>query len=335
MTDLPEPLTPPECDLRDFGFMPIEVARLRHSKAWLHARRDPELGFYMMNLWMASWHEKPAASLEDDDDVLADLAMCEPRRWPKVREKVLRGWVKCSDGRLYHPVVAEKVAEAWERKKAQRQRTEAAREARRQKPKPTVTEIVTHSVTENATDNVTNTVTASKGQGQGEKKEAAQPLGKVEVPRDLDVLEAALRAAAGLTEESAPGLFDLSPIIGLLDRGAVLDRDILPVLRAKSKAGKLGRSWKFYVPAIEEAMQGAKAHSNGASPSTKRQRLPGTPEDWPVRIQHPPEAVEKLWLSGAWFLEAWGPRPGEQFCEVPQRFVDEWESRRKAKGKAA
>lgn len=114
-TDLPSPLVPPEVDLRDFLFIPVEIARLRRSKAWLFAKRKPEIGFYMINLWMAAWHERPAASLEDDD-VLADLAMCDPGKWPEVREMVLRGWVKCSDGRLYHPVVAEKALDAWAKK---------------------------------------------------------------------------------------------------------------------------------------------------------------------------------------------------------------------------
>lgn len=123
MTNLPEPLTPGEADLRDFRFMPLEIFRLRRSKAWLACKRRPELAFYMLNLWTASWHERPAGSLEDDDDVLADLAMCSPEKWPKVRDAVLRGWAKCQDGRLYHPVVAEKVVEAWSAKVAQRLRT--------------------------------------------------------------------------------------------------------------------------------------------------------------------------------------------------------------------
>ena len=65
----PEPLTPSSCDLQDFPFMPLMVARLRKSKAWVKARRNPALGFYMLNLWMFAWHEVPAGSLEDDDDV--------------------------------------------------------------------------------------------------------------------------------------------------------------------------------------------------------------------------------------------------------------------------
>lgn len=111
--ELPPPPVPYEVDLKGFPYMPLEVARLRKSKAWLICKRRPDLGFYMINLWTASWHERPAGSLEDDDDVLADIAMCPPDRWPHVREDVLRGWTKYSDGRLYHPVVIEKALDAW------------------------------------------------------------------------------------------------------------------------------------------------------------------------------------------------------------------------------
>jgi hypothetical protein len=127
VTELPEPLTPPDCDLRDFPFMPLDVDRLRRSKAWLKAKRNPALAFYMVNLWTASWHDVPAGSLEDDDDVLADLARCEPSKWDKLRGDVLHGWVKCRDGRLYNPTVAEKAAQAWDSKLDQKWRTECAR----------------------------------------------------------------------------------------------------------------------------------------------------------------------------------------------------------------
>jgi hypothetical protein len=127
VSDLPEPLTPPECDLRDFPFMPLAIQRLRRSKAWLKAKRNPALAFYMINLWTASWHDVPTGSLEDDDDVLADLAMCDPIKWDKLRVDVLHGWIKCNDGRLYNPTVAEKALEAWNSKLDQRWRTECAR----------------------------------------------------------------------------------------------------------------------------------------------------------------------------------------------------------------
>lgn len=121
------PPVPPDADLTDFKFMPLEVARLRRSKAWLICKRRPELAFYMINLWTAAWHERPAGSLEDDDDVLADAAMCSPEKWLKVRAEVMRGWVKATDGRLYHPVVAEKVMDSWHGKVVARWRKECDR----------------------------------------------------------------------------------------------------------------------------------------------------------------------------------------------------------------
>ena len=170
MTEAPLPLVPAEVDLRDFSWMPIEIHRLRRSKAWLICKRKPELGFYMLNLWTAAWHDTPAASLEDDDDVLADLAMCDPSKWLKVREQVLRGWVKCSDGRLYHPVVADLARGAWAQKQAQRQRTEAARLAREQKRQQSMQQSGVAETTENVTKSVavsvTEIVTASNGTEQ-------------------------------------------------------------------------------------------------------------------------------------------------------------------------
>jgi len=168
LTDLPSPLTPADCDLRDFAFMPLDVARLRRSKAWLKAKRNPALAFYMINLWTASWHDMPAASLENDDDVLADLAMCEPGKWTKIRADVLYGWIECSDGRLYHPTVAEKAIDAWKAKQAQRQRTEAARLAKEQKRIATQQTLSQTLKAASVTGSVTEAATASKGEGQRE-----------------------------------------------------------------------------------------------------------------------------------------------------------------------
>jgi Protein of unknown function (DUF1376) len=127
MSDKPTPLVPAEVDLRDFPFIPLHIQRLRRSKAWLKCKRTPALAFYMVNLWTAAWHDVPAGSLEDDDDVLADLAMCDPAKWVKVRSDVLHGWVKADDGRLYHPTVCEQALLSWDSKLDQRWRTECAR----------------------------------------------------------------------------------------------------------------------------------------------------------------------------------------------------------------
>jgi hypothetical protein len=128
------PLVPAEDDLRDFAFMPLDVVRLRDSD--LVTEPDGEVFRANVLSWCVGWHQVPAASLPDDDAILARLLGYgrDLRGWRKVRAAGgLRGWVKCSDGRLYHPVVAEKARTAWEAKQSQRQRTEAARNARLQR----------------------------------------------------------------------------------------------------------------------------------------------------------------------------------------------------------
>jgi hypothetical protein len=113
MTDLPNPLTPADCDLRDFQYMPLDVQRLCDSD--LAALESPEACWAALLLWSKSWHQVPAASLPDDDRVLAKFTGYQraPDAWKAIREGALRGWVKCADGRLYHAVVAEKANEAW------------------------------------------------------------------------------------------------------------------------------------------------------------------------------------------------------------------------------
>lgn len=121
------PLTPHDCDLREFPFMPLDVVRLRDSDISAISSGD-EFRCAVL-LWCASWHQVPAASLPDDDIILAQLSGHGRvvKEWKKVRDGSLRGWIKCSDGRLYHPVVAEKANEAWGRKQERAWNTECAR----------------------------------------------------------------------------------------------------------------------------------------------------------------------------------------------------------------
>ena len=117
-----DPLTPAAADLQDFAFMPLHVARLRDSD--LAAEGHPEACWYAVLLWSASWHQLPAGSLPDNEAVLARLCGLgrDLRTFRRRRGEAMRGWVLCSDGRFYHPVVAEQVNAAWTEKLAYRDR---------------------------------------------------------------------------------------------------------------------------------------------------------------------------------------------------------------------
>jgi uncharacterized protein YdaU (DUF1376 family) len=127
---MPEPLVPVECDLRGLPFMPLYGERLIDSDLFFEANGDEFKA--ALALWWASWKQIPAASLPDNDRVLAGLArVADDRRWAKIKAMALHGWVKCSDGRLYHPVVAEFALEAWEDRQHHRAGQEAEKERKR------------------------------------------------------------------------------------------------------------------------------------------------------------------------------------------------------------
>jgi hypothetical protein len=153
-----EPLTPPDCDLRDYPWMPLDCTRLLTSETWMLGTSDEKVA--ALTLWCKSWHQAPAGSLPNNDRMLGVLSEAGSK-WPKVRDHALRGWVLCSDGRLYHPVVAEKANYSWELKLKQKARTQAARDALDAKRRaatapPTVT--VTATVTEPVAESVTGSI---------------------------------------------------------------------------------------------------------------------------------------------------------------------------------
>lgn len=124
------PLTPQDLDLRDFSYMPLDVVRLRDCELAVVSSGDAFRAAVI--LWCASWHQVPASSLPDDDKLLASLAGFgkDVKGWRKLRADAMRGFIKCSDGRFYHPVIAEKAIEADSKRRVQKKRTKAATEAR-------------------------------------------------------------------------------------------------------------------------------------------------------------------------------------------------------------
>ena len=122
---LPEPMVPVGCDLRDFPKIMIDIGRLFASSFNATASRKPLAWMVGHKLWYRSWHQVPAASLPDDDEELCHLAELglDLRSFRTIKGLAMRGWVKCGDGRLYHPVVAEAALEAWIHKLGQRKKS--------------------------------------------------------------------------------------------------------------------------------------------------------------------------------------------------------------------
>lgn len=269
--ELPVPLTPTECDLRDFGFMPLDVLRLRDSE--MAAVADAEVFRAAVLSWCVAWHQVPAASLPDDDAALCRLLGYgrDMKGWLRIRAGgALRGYVLCSDGRLYHTVVAEKARESWQKKQDQRVRTVAAREARlRQKKGKSVTEppsplsqTPAPSVTSSVTDEKTLQGTV-KGQGQKKEKNSetasrpveASPSPAAQPPPDARTALwteglSRLRRLTGKPDRAARGL------LGQLCREAHDDCTLVSRLLHEAEASRVGDP----IPWLQAAVAGQSGH---------------------------------------------------------------------------
>lgn len=130
MSDLPEPLVPVDTDIKGLDGFLLDTDKLLASELW--ALSTGEEFKAAVGLWMRAWKQKPPGSLPDDDRVLASFSGAGAR-WKKVRDMALRGFVKCSDGRLYNTTLCADVLRAAGAKKARHAQTKAATEARQAK----------------------------------------------------------------------------------------------------------------------------------------------------------------------------------------------------------
>jgi hypothetical protein len=243
---LPDPLVPADVDLRDFGFMPLEVLRLRDSD--LTALASGEEFKAAVLLWCVAWHQVPAASLPNDDRLLARYSG-GGSGWKKVKEAALRGFTACNDGRLYHSTIAEKALEAWSAKAAQRARTKAATEAREAKRRAALAQRdeARHEERDDQRDeqrDVERNVDQGIGIGTGIGKEearASSPPEKPEQPATSAGLACKAMRQAGLAATN-PG----DPrLIALCDQGATLAE--FEGIAAEAVKGQKGFAWVLTV----------------------------------------------------------------------------------------
>ncbi|PYE98931.1 uncharacterized protein DUF1376 [Rhizobium sp. PP-F2F-G38] len=286
-----------DIDVRCLPYMPLQIEQLRKSKTWLRCRRQPELGFHLMNLWMRAWHEVPAGSIEDDDDILADAAMCSPEAWERLRPILLQGW-EAIDGRLYHRTVTELATEGFGKLRKNKQRTEAARRAAEERRVSAQSEDAENHVTEPVTENVTDTVTAPEGKGREENTIIPSSRAK------------RMMSNEGLQKEFEESFWPQYPRkVDKKDalkafvkaRGEAPLESILTELTA-FKRETAGKEPQF----IRHAARWLNAQIwKDATPSPV-----ADDERWAVRLK-------AARAKGEWSVNEWGPMPGQPGCRVP------------------
>lgn len=112
---LPDPLVDSDVDCRGLPFMPLETTKLRESELVAISSGDEFKAAVL--LWAKSWSEIPAGSLPDDDRILMKASGYFGAHFQRIKYGALRGWIKCSDGRFYHPLICDLAENASNRRK--------------------------------------------------------------------------------------------------------------------------------------------------------------------------------------------------------------------------
>lgn len=104
----------------------LDCERIAQSDTWALAstRQRPLL----LMLWFIAWQQTPCGSLPADDVLIAARLGLDADAFQSDKAILLRGWAEASDGRLYHPVLAELVLEMMGRKAGSAKRQAAYRQ---------------------------------------------------------------------------------------------------------------------------------------------------------------------------------------------------------------
>jgi uncharacterized protein YdaU (DUF1376 family) len=323
----PAPLTPPHCDLRDFSWMPLDVVRLRDSDLIVLASGDAFRAACL--LWCASWHQVPAASLPTDDRLLANLAGYgrDMKGWSEVRDEALRGFVECSDGRLYHTVVAEKALEAHDQRKAQKERTRKATDARRggkrdeddQKQPPSNRD-------DNRDDGRNEVQQTGPEQTRPEKTESSANIQKpvvVVVPSTTTTTEAK-NASQGREKCGLDLLGCPLPVDWLPDEATIakviadfgmtetdIEAELLTFHAYNAQHGTFSKNWSATWQMWCARWKGREAAKPKPAPACVEVNYQPSDQDW--------DRACALWARGGsvWSYNSLGPEPGMRGCRCP------------------
>lgn len=316
-------------DLTDFQFMPLFIGRLQRSKAWLRCKRQPELAFYMLNLWLRSWHEIPAGTIENDDDVLADAAMCSPDKWDKIKAKVLVGWTTRGDGRLEHPVVAEIAAQSWaekveyRRKKEEERLRKAAKRAQsgngHEPDDPDLSG--GHPADNSGLSDGIPAETALKGKGEVRDSVSLSSKTRAQIePDEKQKRFDRIKAAINVDPEDP----SWSAINGWLEmwelRGADFEADVLAtVLQMMSKKPQTftPNALIYFDATIQQNIDARIRRAEAPAPRSTLPPKPFNPDDekWAARLR-------AFNGDGTWDAK-WGVMPGELGCQAPQHLLEQ------------
>ena len=201
---LPDPPYPADTRAKGWRYE-LDMERVKQSDTWLRARSGAVRGALLL-LWSEAWQQTPCGTLPDDDELIALLIDMAPASFAKAKPVLMRGWLPASNGRLYHPVITERVQEMLQRRRKEAERKAAARAGTKPESDGSQTSVpgLSHGTGLGLlpeSDTGTGTSTGRQGKTEKPARKRAAPSGAVcpddvaeEVWRDWCELRKAKRA---------------------------------------------------------------------------------------------------------------------------------------------
>jgi hypothetical protein len=316
--------------------MPLEVPRLLDSDLVALSTGDEFKAAFI--LWAKSWSQLPAASIPDDDRILAKWVGFPLSEWLALREMALRGWVLCTDGRLYHPVVADLAISAQAKRKGQAEKANSrwakVRAAKSSAPMPPAQK---PDASADAAASETN-AGLMQGKGTVEEEPPLPPRG----PEPLELLVADERP--DLARQAFDLWNDTARRCGLPLAEDLTDRRRKAITK-RLESGGLPR-WRKALDSVEHSKlcRGLKQDSTWranidfvCSPSGFQKLVEGTyaRDAKPPAPAEPVVAADPLaelrrrvdrFKNGSrfWNTTDWGPQPGRPGCTVAPAILAEF-----------
>lgn len=130
---LPEPPYPPEILARGWSFS-VDTEKLEGSDTW--ALAGSELRPWLLMVWLTSWKSQPVGTMPTDQRLFAARIGMPQSMFKDAAEVLMRGWVKHSDGLMYHREITSLVMEMVAKRTKDAARVAAWRAAKKEVEKP-------------------------------------------------------------------------------------------------------------------------------------------------------------------------------------------------------
>lgn len=101
--DLPQPLTPADCDLATNSPFPVELFDRNSDLAMVES---DAVFRATLNLMLWAWRRRPIGSIPNMPERFFRVVYVSEQWFRRHAEEVLRDFVLCSDGQLYHRGIA-------------------------------------------------------------------------------------------------------------------------------------------------------------------------------------------------------------------------------------